>query len=412
MLKKILTLGLLCSAPALAQSVRLPDVDCSRTPQNARCTFRGGANAGGSVGEGWPFLTGGLGESVGSGFVNAQENALYVPSEVGVQKDRLGGVVRVDLATGNRTLVSGALDATVSRGSGVAWNGPRGEKATLYELGRVRAVRPGPGGTIYALVDKGSTERTEVLQIDPKTGNRNIVWANKVADDGYDPVAEPRSIKALELKQGINEATLCERFKPSWSFETDGKNLYFFFEKEGLARVQPGGKCEWVSRYTASGDSVTGSGPSFGTFMGYWTVMQGQNVAVVGGPSIDALVSFDTRTGERRFISRHDNVPAKRIGKNDVFVGYSGAPAFNGKVFATTGYVGFESPFLTIIDPKTGDRTAIEDWKGSLSGSAGGRSSEMQVVAALPGRDEFILYYNGALHVANPKTGNSYVLSQ
>ena len=36
----------------------------------------------------------------------------------------------------------------------------------------------------------------------------------------------------------------------------------------------------------------------------------------------------------------------------------------------------------------------------------------MQVVAALPGRDEFILYYNGALHVANPKTGNSYVLSQ
>ncbi|MHA0034954.1 hypothetical protein ACXXDK_08545 [Deinococcus sp. PESE-38] len=39
MLKKILTLGLLCSAPALAQSVRLPDVDCSRTPKMPAATF-------------------------------------------------------------------------------------------------------------------------------------------------------------------------------------------------------------------------------------------------------------------------------------------------------------------------------------------------------------------------------------
>lgn len=126
-----------------AHALTLPSVSCTKAGDK-RCTIDS-ANLG-KIGSGLPFDLGGY-TRFGSGFVDPAENAVYVPVEQGSQEDLRGAVYKVDLATGNRTIISG-YDGEEWHGKGVDYVDSDGAKSTAYDLGRVEVVRPGPDGVL------------------------------------------------------------------------------------------------------------------------------------------------------------------------------------------------------------------------------------------------------------------------
>lgn len=399
-----LILGVLASTASAA--VKLPAVTC---PGDARCKFSSDRSAYGTVGEGIPFSLGGFTDRVGSGFISEADNALILAFETGGQLDNRGAIMKVDLATGNRTLISGTIDEMDSRGAGLAYTSDRGNRAQAWDLGNVYAVRPGPAGSVYALVDKLGEARSEILKVDLKTGNRTLVWASKLADDATSSsVAD--SIQNVEARLGVNSASVnsCERVKPFLTFEVDPKNGDLLLPtRRGLARVTPGKGCVWVSKW--DGDvSVTGSGPVPAYNVVQGSTLIGREVTTISGPGNTGLYATNIDTGERRILSfLNSSTPARSKGKGDVYIGFLGAHAYGKTLFLTTGYTSQQGFAATTVNA-AGDRAVIEG-KGSLST---GRSSDMSVVAAIPGTDKFIVWYEKALHVFDPATGQGYVLSQ
>ncbi|MFC6591914.1 hypothetical protein ACFP81_07775 [Deinococcus lacus] len=407
-----------------AQAITLPETDCAKSGGDARCKVSGSD----SIGQGLPFNLGGF-VSFGSGFVDVAENAVYVPVEFGGQQDNRGVIFKVDLKTGNRSVVSG-YDGEEWHGKAPQYVSGRGEKFSPYDLGRVEVVRPGPGGSLLALVDKGLQERTEIIRIDRKSGDRSVVWASRVYADSANE--GPSSVRTNEAKLGINGTSdgLCRAsddrigLKPSEVLETDGKYIYLFMQGApsgtgtGLVRVPvTGGKCEWVSRYYQDGTSDIGSGATVNTLSPAVfdsAFANGKFYGVTGPvPSGNVLFSIDTRTGERQTISiRNEVTPARSKGTGDVAVGRTGRMALTGDskqavtLFPTLNDTYFEP---VVVDIQSGERFVSEASAGSLSS---GRDSNGRIVAGLPGTDQFVVAFNGALHIWDGATGNSYVLSR
>lgn len=404
----LIVLTLLSTASA---AVRLPDVDCTTASKDARCTLVTGPKGAGRIGTGTALNLGGFTDTLGSGFVDVSENALYLPFDTIGQTDAFGGIIKVDLATGNRTLVSGMLDDTTGmRGKGATYVSDRGQNATEWGLGRVTTVRPGPdAGSLYALQDYGSPVRTTVLKIDKKNGDRSIVWANKLADDAAHS-NNPNSIQNQEARLGITPANLCERTKPyPASFEVY-KGALYFTNKEGVFRVTPGQPCTWISRYDASsGSSLAGSGPTPLLNVMSGTSLDGNLLTVTSGPGQTYLMSTNLDTGERRLVSGFNaRTPNKGPGAGEADIGFLGTHAATANYYFTTGYTGILDFVSTAVHKQTGERTAL-DSGGSLSR---GNTSNMNIVAAIPGTNTVIVWYEKALHVWDPEKDNSYVLSQ
>lgn len=406
---RTLILGSLLALASSAQAaVQLPNVNCNADAGNVRCTLKTSARDYGLIGEGTPFSLGGFTDSVGTGFVDVSENALYVPFEAGGQMDNLGGVVRVDLKTGNRTLVSGKISDLEERGKGLTYINDRNQNATAWGLGRVLAVRPGPGGSLYALSNFGSSYRTEIVRIDKATGNRTIVWANRLADDASHS-SRADTIQNQEAALGIREATLCNRApaNPS-SFEVYGGNLYVG-SNGGVLKIVPGVSCTWISQYEKDGTVLKGDGPAVKVSVLTGTSLAGNELTLTTGPGATWLTATNLDTGTRRVISGFDQGrPRQGPGTGEAYIGYLGTHAAGQNVIATTGYTSITDFTATVVDRKTGNRTVIEG-KGSLKR---GRTSNMNIVANIPGTDTFIVWYERALHVWDARTGDAYILSQ
>lgn len=407
-----LSLALTFSA-AHAQTVRLPDVDCAKNSSHERCTLnRNGAQASGSVGDGnFGLYFGGFTDEVTSGFVDPSRNLAFLPLETLGQMDGFGGVISVDLATGNRTLISGRLDDSMPmRGKGAEYINYRGEPSTEWGLGRVRTVRPGlKPGTILALQHYGSETRTVIVEIDIATGNRTIVWANNLAADSSHS-SNPNTIQNQEARLGINANTICGRIgvEPT-SFEVY-KGSLFVFSKGNTYKVQPGVSCNAISLYDATnGTSQAGSGdtPRMSVMTGSW--LTGNEVTFTSGPGATKLLATNLDTGARRVVSAFDEkVPNRGPGKGTGNVGYLGTHVSTKDFFITTGYTAETTMYFTRIDQQTGDRKVMEG-KGSL---ARGNSSKMHIVASIPGTNKVLVFWEKALHVMDADTGYAYVLSQ
>lgn len=421
--KLALTAALLTFASlGTVKAITLPNVDCKKTSGDARCRVGGP-----SVGQGLPFDLGGY-VFFGSGFVDAAENAVYVPVEIGSQQDNQGVVFKVDLKTGNRTVVSG-YDGEEWKGKAPRYVSGNNENFMPYDLGRVEVVRPGPGGSLLALVDKGLQQRTEIIRIDRKTGDRSIVWASRVFDDSARE--GPTSIRTNEARIGISgePGGLCRAadnrvgLKPSEVMETDGQYVYLFMQGApagsgaGLVRVPvAGGKCEWLSRYYQTGESDIGSGATLNTLMPlvFDSALKNGKFYAVNGPvpNGNTFFSIDTKTGERQTVSLlNTNTPARSKGTGNVAVGRTGRLAISdsGKVatlFAEINDSDFEP---IVVDLKTGNRAYSEVKAGSLTS---GRDSSGRIVASIPGSDKFVVAFGKALHIWDAATGNSYTLSR
>ncbi len=407
-------------------AVKLPNVNCAGG-SNARCQYSSSND--GKVGSGLPFNLGGF-VAIRSGFVDANDNAVYVPVEFGGQQDNQGVIMKVDLATGNRTILSG-YDGEEFHGKGQDYVDYQGQKASAYDLGRVEVVRPGPdSGSVLALVDKGLQQRTEIFRIDKKTGDRSLVWASKVFNDSAKD--GPTSIRTIEQqKAGIGGSNMCKSagddrvaLKPEETFETDGKNVYLFFANQpsgtgiGLMKVPvSSGKCEWVSQYWPDGTGNVGSGPTVNTLspLVFSSALVGNEFVGVTGPnpSGNTMFAINVNDGKRRTVSLlNRSTPARSKGSGDAEVGRLGRMAVTSDGLAATMGKDTSDEYFepTLVKLSTGDRTGTEAKSGSLKNS--GRDSNASIVAAIPGTHKFIVAYNRALHVWDTDNGSSYVLSQ
>lgn len=403
-----LTLSFSLSGAASA-AVKLPAVDCAKSA-DLRCkpasASRSGDIGGGDFGLGF----GGFSDNVGSGFVDVQANAAYLPLETLAQMDNFGGVIKVDLATGDRTLVSGRLDDQMPmRGKGVSYVSDRGQAATGWGLGRVMVVRPGiKPGTVLAMQHYGSETRTVILEINLATGDRTIVWANRFADDAASSRLDT-SIQNIEAKLGITEATLCNRMGPSpVSFEVYQGSL-ILFAKTSVFKVKPGVSCELVSGYDADGNSQAGSGatPITSVKAGSW--LDGSVASVTSGPGRTFILGIDLNTGERKLISLFDGHNVNRgVGKGEFNIGYLGTHVSTRDYYVTTGYTSVKDFYYTRVEKATGNRLVMEG-KGSLSR---GSSMDPSIVATIPGTNTVLAYWEDALHVLDVTTGMAYILSR
>lgn len=407
-------------AKSAQAAVRLPDVSCLRSTTDARCNV---SAASGSIGSGLPVALGGF-VFVGSGFVDVGSNSLYVPVEFGAQQDNQGVVMRVDLATGSRTVISG-YDGEEWRGHGASYVSDRGYASEAYDLGRVETVRPGPGGSILALVDQGLQSRTELIRIDPKSGDRTLIWASKVFGDAAP--SGPTAIRDIEQSRfNHGSAALCRggdktALKPNETFETDGVNAYLFMANNplgtgsGLVKIPlTSGSCTWLSHYFQDGTNEAGSGAAINTASPviFGSALVGREFLAVTGPnpSGNTLFAIDTQTGERRTVSLKNVTSAARSKGSGEEVGYMGTLAVGRRVVATGRLSTSASNFgTTLVDLQSGDRTYREPRSGTLSS---GRSSDFTVVAAIPGTDKFIINFGKALHVWDAQTNDSYLLSK
>ena len=155
-------------------SVAFKVIDCDANASDPKCQPPSSSNRG-SVGSGPIFSTGGLSDDIRGGFVNG--DALVLAVEYGAQDDDLGGIVSVDLGSGKRTLVSGKRSDTEVRGDGT----PKLNGVEIPDLGGVWDVKPLPGGHYLAIVSKGISQRKLLVEVDPATGNRTLVWASNFA---------------------------------------------------------------------------------------------------------------------------------------------------------------------------------------------------------------------------------------
>ena len=135
----------------------------------------------------------------------------------------------------------------------------------------------------------------------------------------------------------------------------------------------------------------------------------GNELTMTTGPGATWLTATNLDTGTRRVISGFDQSrPRQGPGTGDAWVGYLGTHAAGQNVIATTGYNGITDFTVTVVDRKTGNRTVLEG-KGSLKR---GRTSNMGVIANIPGTDSFVVWYERTLHVWDARTGDAYILSQ
>jgi hypothetical protein len=242
-------------------------IDVCKRPRNV-------SEAGVSVGEGpsyaslfnIEFLGGFLEESEGA------EGTLYVAVGFGASTERMGAVFAVDVATGNRRVVSGLTPEGQTVGSGPAF-------ATVND------VRRGPDGKLYAWVRTPLPGEQEIVRIDPTTGNRTRVWKAGSAESPQ--CRESDGPDALVLQVADSGFAV----GPDGAFYVPFRNPT---QGVGILRLPSDlSRCEV---FIASG----GSGPAIGGFIQGFTIRGSKLYAFTTLPKQFLEVSLTS--GDRRLV--------------------------------------------------------------------------------------------------------------
>ncbi len=401
------SLGLLAFVSAVAQTggANIKLVDCLKDPENVKCQRPSSTT---SIGEGVTFNQGGVGETIAGGFVQGDRAILAAKLSTG------GGIVAVNLETGDRELISGRMNINESRGKALRFVGSPGgkEDTEAYKLDGIGDVKPLPNGNFLAIVRR-TVERMELIEVDAKTGDRKLYWANDLAPDTH--------AGGLRDKEQMDITKRCPEKGPnnrnpnptSYSVAVDASGTAYLQINNnpmgvgyGYVRIK-NGKCEDLSTYDFDLNDITGSG--------FKTPREEVNHMIVDGNTLYSvsyfadtghLMAVNLETGERKVISHKDSVASKSKGKGDIGVGTL-ALALNAGGFWTIKEVG-DGFKLIRIDPKTGERTLVAAKAGPLLKM---RGALVQKVFAMPGSDLLVVSMDTVLTVFDPKTGNSNSVS-
>jgi hypothetical protein len=263
-----------------------------------------------------------------------------------------GFVMAFDVDTRARRVVSGrhlSGGAPTTRGAGPAF-------------ADVRDVREGAGGLLYVL--QGTLTRTEILSVDPSTGDRALVWERDGA--GFGQCDNGRGSGSVQIR--------AEGFAigAAGQFYLGFANTGSLGEGIGIVEVAADGStCAFVTRsgsgaQNAYANQPVGSGPAFtsGELRGY--AIQGGELYTLNNFDL-RMVAVDLNTGARRVVSSANSTSPVGSGpQNSGGIGHRWATwDASRNVWWTTGRQGDTQ--IILVEPGSGDRHDLYCPGGSSS---------------------------------------------
>ncbi len=400
--------GLLSSLPLAANTALPAMVNCTKSASDPHCKDPTPESAG-SVGAGPAFFQTRGFDQIRNGFV--RDGKLFLAVEIGGQQDSSGGIYEVNLANGNRRVVSGLVNASQDEVGGRMAGSP----AADYNLGNVRDVKPLPNGHLAALVNKGTQERVEILEIDPKSGDRRLIWAH----------TQNRDTNVRDtLEKQLSAATYCKvpgddrkAVPETFSFGVDAASNFYLLSNNnpdgtgmGLFKVDSSNTCTLISGWLNTGAALVGKGYKQVTTSGDVmrpSLLSGDTFYYVSGPNPEgwALVGINLKSGDRKLISLKGATASSGAGKGDVELGQYGLALGSDGFFYSSG---LDRDFGVVkVDLKTGNRSLLRAKAGPLSKGIG----DEQYVFTVPDSPILIVARGKALYQFNPATGMSNLLS-
>lgn len=309
------------------------------------------------------------------------KGTVYVAASFGGSTDRSGGVLAVDVATGNRRVVTGPNLAGGQVGSG-------------HVLESVNDVRP-HGDYLYAWVRTRMPAEQEIVRIDPRDGARTLIWKGR--DERF-PQCRVDATRTETLQTTDTGFALDDAgdFYLPFSNPTQGR---------GILRISNDvSSCETFTGAGAADNAERGVGPSMSGFVQGFTILDGKLYAFTTQPK--QFLEVDLVTGDRELLMMPGGVtPPERWAQWDE----------SRQVWWIAGFQ--NSVTIDAVDPATGLTASIFD---------GGVFPWMPLGAAGPIQINSLNYApiwvrkNGNLLVAQdgmsiiefePKTGNSVIIS-
>jgi hypothetical protein len=262
---------------------------CQRPTEVAR-------NMGINVAEG-PSFANFYNSHISGGFIDYNNNELIASVYWDQSKEGKGLIVAYNLDDWSRRFVSG--DAQDDYGHKIIAKGP--------PLRLVRDIKPGPDGQWYALSLRQDRKDggIKIFKIDPKSGERTIVWEGRKGEYGQCPSGRKRVKRETQKYVQYRDQ--------GFAVEEDGSFLVGFNNLKmggnGIARISADGqKCEFV---TLSGkrDDKLKKGRGFdirGDLMGFY-LKDGKIYAHSSGEK--TFYEIDAQTGDRKALARRAPKP-------------------------------------------------------------------------------------------------------
>jgi hypothetical protein len=324
-----------------------------------------------------PILPAGVGSPTKLGFGFATDDRILLAADGDGNE---GAVLGLDLRTGARSILSGAI----SDAAAIVH-----ERGTGPSLGGITGVVPLPDG---AWIASTFTAPRQLIRIDPDSGDRSLLfsWSSLTCSrpDGETPIT-------LVPQEGYGYL-LASDDDGSLIFPADISN------GDGYALVRWKDEvCSVVSYYDRATSDAVGEGPF--VLGGLRAIERGGDRLYALGSATNGLIEVELISGARRIVSLWDD---PRVGSGKWKVGRD-AIAPDDDVIWTLGPVNQLFFVLTEIDPATGDRFGHDGSQGAVYDVNTGNPRMWRH----PSERWLVLELNGAFILYDPLTDNSNLLS-
>ena len=390
-----------CAAPAL--------LDCSQAANqaDARCLPRPSQETAGTVGAGFSPAAVDTTIGLGSGFIDAAGCRLISVLR-NFQVAEHGVLLATNLATGARSVVSGTYDDAAS-GPTTVGTGAMADGGAPPDLDGIEDVQPEPDGKWMAYIAKSSADpqmRLQLVEIDPATGNRRLVWEVQEQTTENNELPCMNGTSAVKLQPNATSLAVGasgEVYLPVNDPTGAGR---------GLIKLQ-NGQCSVVSMTGGDGTITAGSGVS--NDQGDLLSARFQNGKVYVINDLDtSLLSIDVATGARARLSSSDAQNPLPASQGTMVPLGSHSLAFDGVTILTAGS---PSSYFNVasVDPATGTRTGYQVTATAGGGNTGPVSLAQEAapyVYPFPGATLLLVTLETGVVLYNPDTMASNLLSR
>jgi len=237
-----------------------------------------------------PSMIGVFNVQYSGGFIAEDEdNKLIVATLWDAAAQPKGLIMRIDLETGDREVVSGMYPTDT--GLEVVGEGP--------DFHHVIDVRLGPDGKYYALSDAQQPGSAAIFRVDPETGKRDIVWSAAPPGSTYE--------EALDLGFGHcigGDGSSTVQYGQNAFLVDDDGSFYLGYanvqrDGRGIVKISPSGDtCEFLTATGVREDGFgRGNGDEMRGMVQGFTKHEGKLWAFTTQPKV--LWSIDMETGDR-----------------------------------------------------------------------------------------------------------------